>query len=1212
MPICPICSTPNPEGAVACEQCDSSLDDIQETIVVASSPNETQASPISDPITGISGQTPAPDSLSPGGVIAHRYEIIRILGHGGMGAVYQVFDRELERTIALKTIRPELTGNSSVLRRLKQETLLTRQIGHPNVVRVFDLGVAGRLRFITMEYVEGEDLRTLLDRVGKLSPKAATPLMKQLCSGLEAAHAEDVYHRDLKPRNILIGRDNRLRIADFGLARSIEETGLTRTGAIIGTPHYMSPEQASGLHTDARSDIFSLGVVFYECLTGALPFPSGSLADSYVSRTRNRARPITSVDPTIPEWLATLVMRCLETDPARRFQSAHEVLEALNAQTDDQSHSRDPASGVLQPGTMLGPRYKIQMLAGEGGMGKVYRAADLELDRTVALKVVHPDLAKDASYLNRLKREISLASQISHKHVLRIHDLGEAGGVRFVSMAWADGEDLAHLIRRSGVLAVRSAIRIAEEICEGLSAAHVHGVVHRDLKPSNILLDSDGHACVADFGIAVAHTPVEPAGIKAVGEIVGTPRYMSPEQAEGKTVDARSDIYSLGLILYEMTTGAIPFRDDSIFQTLALRVSENPKSPQTLNPALSDQLTAIILRCLERDPDKRYQTAQDLLADLKRVEAGPPKQVAKRPTARLRILLIAAGALILAAGLGSWLYLSKRPSRPAPTAAFEPGGKYIAVLPFRSLSSDPNAKYEAEGIADAVSARLFSLSAVHAVSTPALDRVDLNQPESTVAQQVGANLFVRGNLQAEGDHLQVFVNLFDVQQNRVVWSGSFTGLRWDLFALEDHVASAIVDALKIQPNLQDQERRPMPDTQNLPAYDLYLQGRDVFKQRNVAGATQALKDFQQAVDKDQDFALAWAGMADASLFLFRSTKDAAWAQKALLAAREAEQRNRTLPEVHFAMGSANLATGLYAEAIEEIKHALELTPNSDDGYIRLARAYLASGKGDAAVAAAKKAVELNPYYWYNHKQLGFIYQQIGKMPEALAEFKRQVELNPHDATGFLNVGAMYSLDGKLKESIPYFKKAIEIQPSFDQYNNLGSVYYQLGQYKDAIAMTKKAVELNPNSSVALRNLAQMYQSAGDQKNAGATFDRAIQAAYSSLQVNPQNAEELGTLATCYAGKGDFDNAREKLANALAINPRDRELMYDEAVLDTQEKRYPQAFAALERALGNGSSIDQALTDPGLADLRSQPQFAALQKRFTAKPSNQKSAASKKQ
>ncbi|MBV8896738.1 MAG: protein kinase [Acidobacteriaceae bacterium] len=1210
MPICPVCSTSNPEGAVSCEQCDSSLDDVQATVVVTSNLNETQASPLS----GASGETPPPDSLSPGVVITHRYEIVRVLGHGGMGAVYQVLDRELERTIALKTIRPELTGNSSVLRRLKQETLLTRQIGHPNVVRVFDLGVAGRLRFITMEYVDGEDLRMLLDRVGKLSPQRAIPLMKQICSGLEAAHAEDVYHRDLKPRNILLGRDNRVRIADFGLARSIEETGLTRTGAIIGTPHYMSPEQASGVRTDARSDIFSLGVVFYECLTGKLPFPSGTIADSYLSRTRNRARPIASVDPTIPASLAAVVMRCLETDPARRFQSAREVLDALNARSDEQPSPQEPASGILQPGTMLGSRYRIEMLAGEGGMGKVYRAADLELDRTVALKVVHPDLAKNASYLNRLKREISLASQISHKHILRIHDLGEAGGVRFVSMAWADGEDLAHLIRRSGVLAERSAIRIAEEICEGLTAAHVHGVVHRDLKPSNILLDSNGHACVADFGIAIGRTPVvEAEGVKAAGEIVGTPRYMSPEQAEGKTADARSDIYSLGLILYEMTTGAIPFRDDSIFQTLALRVSENPKSPKTLNPALSDQLTAIILRCLERDPDKRYQTAQDLLADIKRLAAGPPEHIARRATPRRPILLVAASVLLVAAGLASWFYLTKRPpSAPASTEAFEPGGRYIAVLPFRSLSSDANTKYEAEGIADAISARLFSLSAVHAVSTPALERVNLNQTESAIAQQVGANLIVRGTLQSEGEHLQVFVNLDDVQKNRVVWSGSFSGLRWDLFALEDHVASAIVDALNIKPSLQDQERRPMPDTQNIPAYDLYLQGRDVLKQRNVAGAKQALNDFQQAVNKDQDFALAWAGIADASLFLYRSTKDASWAQKALLAAREAEQRNRTLSEVHFALGSADSATGRYAEAVEEIKHALELTPNSDEGYIRLARAFLSSGQGDAAVTAAKKAVELNPFYWYNHKQLGFIYQQIGKMPEALAEFKRQVELNPHDATGFLNIGAMYYLDGKLKDSIPYFKKASEIQPNFDQYANLGTVYYQLGQYQDAIAMTKKAIELNPNSSIALRNLAQMYQSAGQQANASATFDRAIEAAYRSLQVNSQNAEELGTLATCYAGKGSFDKARETLSSARAINPKDRDLMYDEAVLDAQEKRFPDALAALTRALENGSSFDEASRDPALIDVRRLPQFAALQKRFGAKSSNEKAAASKKQ
>jgi serine/threonine protein kinase/tetratricopeptide (TPR) repeat protein/TolB-like protein len=1201
MQICPVCSYSNPEDAIACRRCDSSLS-AEETVVISSSSEAKSAAKAPDSASLRAGRGSGFETFALGEVIAGRYEVLSLLGQGGMGTVYKVFDRELERTVVLKAIRPELIGNASLLRRLKQETLLTRQIAHPNVVRVFDLGVAGRLRFITMEFVDGDDLRTVLDRVGKLSPKEAVAVVKQICSGLEAAHAEDVTHRDLKPRNILIGRDGRVRIADFGLARSLEETGLTRTGGVIGTPDYMAPEQATGDPTDGRSDIFALGVVFYECLTGRLPFTNRSFAGSLLSRTRNSAEPITAVDPSLPDWLARIVMRCLERDPGKRFQTARELLAALEAKSVDHSSASESASGVIQPGSMLGTRYRVEALAGEGGMGKVYRATDLELDRIVALKVVHPNLANDRKYLARLRREISLASQISHPNVLRIHDLGEANGLRFVSMAWADGEDLAQLLRRSRVLSERDSVRIAIEICEGLGAAHANGVVHRDLKPSNILLDSAGHACIADFGVAIGREGAGTSTFGGVRDVIGTPRYMSPEQAEGKAVSVQSDLYAVGLIMYEMVTGTVPFGDGSVHQMLALRVSDIPENPRKLNPALSGEAAAIIMRCLERDPANRYPSAHDLLTDLKPLQEQPKTSA----TARLRkkkLMLVAGAALCVIAALAIWATLHFRAARhPFPA---ETGGKHIAVLPFRVLSADANVKLEAEGIAASISARLFSLNDVHPVSGPALERVDLRQSNADVARQLGANLIVLGTVQAEGDRLQVFTRLEDVKTGQTVWSRTFGGLRQDLFALEDEISTGVIGALNIAPTIQERERQPVPDTQSLPAYDLYLQGRDAFKQRNVNGATEALKAFEQAVAKDHDFALAWTGVSDASLFLYRSTKNTSWAQKALLAAREAEQRNHNLPEVHFALGSVYSATGKNAQAIEEIRKALELAPNSDDGYIRLARAYLETGQSDSAIAAAKRAVDINPFYWYNHKQLGFVYQACGRIADALEQFKRQVDLNPHDATGYLNIGGMYYLEGKLNESIPYFRKAIEVRSTFDAYANLGTVYYQLGQYKDAIAMAQKAVDLNPNSSAALRNLAQIYASAGEQANANATYDRAIEAAYKVLQVNPRNADELGILAMCFGGKRDYQRARETLARARSINPSNRDLIYNEAVLDAQSGRMSAAIGNLQKALENGTSFAEASRDPALAPVRQLPQFAALEKRFGTNPAARK-------
>jgi serine/threonine-protein kinase len=1191
MLICPVCSSTNPDGSISCERCNSAFEGIDQTLAAefqgtdmrsaAASPDEASLLSVSE--------------FGAGYVIAGRYQIIRCLGQGGMGTVYEAFDAELERTIALKTIRPDLAANVAALRRLKQETLLTRQIAHRNVVRVFDLGVADRLRFITMEFVDGADLRTLLEQRGKFPLNEAVALMVQLCEGLYAAHAEDVIHRDLKPQNILIGRDRRARIVDFGLARSFEQTGITRTGAVLGTPHYMAPEQALGKQSDARSDIFALGVVFFELLTAELPFPDANLMESFLARTRDRARPIASIDPTIPPWLVRIVMRCLEREPAHRYQSVEELLAEVKAADGARASSHASVSGIFAPGVILGSRYLIEAEAGEGGMGKVYRARDLDLDRTVALKIVRPELANHPQALSRLKHEISLASQITHKNVLRIHDLGEASGLRFVSMSWADGEDLGNLLRRYGLLPEERILQLASEICEGLAAAHDQGIVHRDLKPSNVLLDSAGHACIADFGLA---RPVETQqSVSRSGEVHGTPRYMSPEQAEGKLIDCRTDIYSLGLILYEMATGKIPFKDDSVFQTLALRVTEPPQNPKLVNPAVSDRLVAIILRCLERDPQKRYANAHELLPDIRQadveraaLETGSGRRIRSRALWVYTLCGVAAAVLIAAA-----LFFFYHRANPRP---FPAKGRHIAVLPFRALSADANLKYEAEGIADSVSSRLFALNGVTPVSTAALERVDLSQPWPAIGRQLGANLIVNGTVQGQGDRIQVIASIDDVEKRQTLWSQPFTGLRADLFTLEEEISTQIVQALNITPTTEERERAALPPTQNLAAYDLYLQGRDILKnRRDAAGAKEALALFEQACSKDPSFALAWTGVADSSLLLYRTRKDGIYAEKALVAAREANRRNDSLPEAYFALGSVYTDTGRNAEAVQQLKRALQLRPNSDDGYIRLGRAYAATGQTEAALAAFKTAVDLNPYYWYNRKQLGGAYADAGRNHQAIEEFKRQIDLNPKDWSGYNNLAAIYYLEGRWKDCIPYLEKAIELQPSFDSYSNLGSAYYELERYPEAIEMYKKAIQLNGNSPVPLRNLAQAYRRSGQEQEAMTMYDRAISAAYAQLQINPQNSEVMGTLAMCYAAKGDLSRAEQLIQSARSIDGADSGLMYDEAVVFALRGRLPEALASLRRALQNGASFDDVIKDPDLTAVRKLPGFKPFPKMF---------------
>ncbi|PYU98115.1 MAG: hypothetical protein DMG26_19520, partial [Acidobacteria bacterium] len=361
---CAQCGFDNPAGALRCGKCDSSLD----LAGMAATSIGTSAG-MTATGAGTEGWSKPPEgaragygfaqALQPGSVLGGRYEILQLLGEGGMGAVYKARDRELDRVVALKVIRPELANQQEVLRRFKQELILARQVTHKNVIRIFDLGEADGIKFISMDYIEGEDLRSLLRQKGRLSPEEATSIVMQVCQALEAAHAEGVVHRDLKPQNIMLDSSGRATVMDFGIARSMELTGMTQTGALLGTPDYMSPEQAKGQEADARSDVFTLGIIFYELLTGKTPYRADTVLATLLKRTQERARPPVELDPEIPRYLSDVVVRCLEIDPQLRYQSASEIISDLGMQRGTRSGL---ATTLLKPGV----RRAVFSLAGLG------------------------------------------------------------------------------------------------------------------------------------------------------------------------------------------------------------------------------------------------------------------------------------------------------------------------------------------------------------------------------------------------------------------------------------------------------------------------------------------------------------------------------------------------------------------------------------------------------------------------------------------------------------------------------------------------------------------------------------------------------------------------------------------------------------------------------------------------------------------------------
>src|SRR5216684_256546 len=342
--VCPTCSHTNAEELVQCEECSTPLPFSDQTI--GTGLHGGWSVPASDVVVAT-----ALKPLIPGTILGERYEIIRLLGRGGMGAVYQAHDRELDRQVALKVIRKDMAANPEILRRFKQELILARQITHKNVIRIFDLGQADGIKFITMEYIEGQDLQGLLKQKKKLEPAEAAKIIAQVCRALEVAHAEGVIHRDLKPQNIMLDKTGRVYVMDFGIARSTLTSSMTQTGALIGTPDYMSPEQAKGQAVDARSDLFAIGIIFYEILSGQSPYIADTTMGKLWKRTSEPARPLGELDKTIPQPLAEIVKKCLEIDPQKRFASATELLHAIE---DWQGPGVGTRITVASPGVLPG------------------------------------------------------------------------------------------------------------------------------------------------------------------------------------------------------------------------------------------------------------------------------------------------------------------------------------------------------------------------------------------------------------------------------------------------------------------------------------------------------------------------------------------------------------------------------------------------------------------------------------------------------------------------------------------------------------------------------------------------------------------------------------------------------------------------------------------------------------------------------------------
>ena len=830
----------------------------------------------------------------------------------------------------------------------------------------------------------------------------------------------------------------------------------------------------------------------------------------------------------------------------------------------------------MKSGDSLGP-YVIHSALGAGGMGRVYLARDTRLNRDVALKQLSdPSLASDVAR-GRVLREARAAAALSHPNIATIYDVLDTPDGPTIVMEYVPGESLARHIAR-GPLPPARALEIGAQVAEGLAGAHVRGIIHRDLKPANIQITPDGEAKILDFGIAQrttghrddAATPTVTMLAEATA-LAGTPGYMAPEQLSGGRADERTDIYALGVLLYEMLTGQPPYLAGDLLQTAMAVIKGGARPVAELVPSTPPIVCAIVDRAMARTPANRFQSARDLARDLRQARkaiarghvAMAPARASNRPRPQTTAA-VALALVILAVAGWQWVQHSNG-------AAVSARGSVLAVLPFTNATGDAVNDPIAAGLTDAVANRLSSLQSVHLLSLDqAREAAGTASGPAAVARTLGAGFVIEGDFRRAGQTLDVGVALVAADGERRA-AGRYTGDLAQIFDLHQRIAQGVIVALTAE-NAVASGAAPSPaPTLNQEAYADYAQAR-LFLER-PDDVDHAVRLFESAIAKDNRFALAYAGLGQAYWSKYRQTQDPSWTTKATTAVLDALRIDPNRPEVHLSLAVMYQGLGRLDAAEEEARRVLVLQPWNDDAHRLLAGLHIDRSQWDAAVSELARAIELRPNYWRNHSELGFTHYQAGRHDDAVKAYTRVVELQPDSALGYHMLGTVHQSAGRLREALVHYTKAGAIRPRATTYSNIGTIHFWEGDYAEAASAYRRAIALTPGSPGLHANLGDTLQKLGQRADARASYVNAVREVRGLLAVNAKDAQNVARLALYLAKLEDRDAADEAMASALALNAADGLVMYHGAVVDALAARQAAACDKIRQAVALGASTE---------------------------------------